>query len=70
MIRGFWLLVVMVAVIGQLSAQKPLYKEADASVEDRVADLLGRMTVEEKVGQLCCPMGWEMYTKTKKGVEA
>lgn len=70
MIRGFWLLVVMVAVIGQLSAQKPLYKEADASVEDRVADLLGRMTVEEKEGQLCCPMGWEMYTKTKKGVEA
>lgn len=30
-------------------------------VEQRVADLIGRMTVEEKVGQLLCPMGWEMY---------
>lgn len=26
-----------------------------------MADLLSRMTVEEKVGQLLCPLGWEMY---------
>ena len=30
-------------------------------VEKRVDDLIGRMTVEEKVGQLLCPLGWEMY---------
>ncbi len=30
----------------------PLYKEADAPVEDRVLDLLRRMTVDEKVRQL------------------
>ncbi|MBB4038370.1 beta-glucosidase-like glycosyl hydrolase, partial [Dysgonomonas hofstadii] len=30
-------------------------------------DLLGRMTLEEKVGQLLCPLGWEMYEK--KGQE-
>lgn len=47
-----------------------LYKDADAPVEQRVEDLLGRMTLKEKIGQLCCPLGWEMYTKTDKGVVA
>ena len=55
---------------GQAVAQQPLYKQATAPVEDRVNDLIGRMTVEEKVGQLCCPLGWEMYTKTENGVVA
>lgn len=45
-------------------SQVPLYKQADAPVEDRVNDLLDRMTLEEKVGQLCCPLGWPMYEKT------
>ena len=30
----------------------PLYRDADRPVDERVADLLGRMTVEEKVAQL------------------
>ena len=47
-------------------AQQPLYKQASAPVEERIDDLLGRMTLEEKVGQICCPLGWEMYTKTGK----
>ena len=51
---------------GQVMAQQPLYKQASAPTEYRVKDLLGRMTVEEKVGQLICPLGWEMYTKTGK----
>lgn len=51
---------------GQVMAQQPLYKQASAPTEYRVKDLLGRMTVEEKVAQLCCPLGWEMYTKTGK----
>lgn len=45
------------------TAQQPIYKQASASVEDRIEDLLDRMTLEEKVGQICCPLGWEMYTK-------
>lgn len=47
-----------------LFAQKPSlpYKNPKLPVEERVSDLLGRMTVEEKVGQLLCPLGWEMYT--------
>ena len=37
------------------------YKNPTLPVETRVADLLSRMTLEEKVGQLLCPLGWEMY---------
>lgn len=37
------------------------YKDAKLPVEERVADLLSRMTVEEKVGQLVCLMGWNSY---------
>lgn len=37
------------------------YKNPQLPVEQRVADLLSRMTVKEKVGQLLCPLGWEMY---------
>lgn len=45
---------------------QPVYKQATQPIEARVADLISRMTVEEKVGQLICPLGWEMYTKTGK----
>lgn len=45
----------------------PLYRQPGASVESRVADLLGRMTLEEKAGQLLCPMGWEMYERMPDG---
>lgn len=44
----------------------PVYKQTTQPTEARVADLISRMTVEEKVGQLVCPLGWEMYTKTGK----
>ena len=64
------LLIGLVAFAGQAIAQQPLYKQATAPVVDRVKDLVGRMTIEEKVGQLCCPLGWEMYTKTNDGVIA
>lgn len=41
----------------------PLYKNPSAPIEKRVQDLLKRMTVEEKVGQLSTLLGWEMYDK-------
>jgi beta-glucosidase len=44
--------------------QKPLYKDAKASVDARVIDLISRMTMEEKLGQLITLLGWEMYDKT------
>jgi len=36
----------------KLSAGLPLYKDANQPVNVRVADLLGRMTVDEKIGQM------------------
>ena len=66
---SFKTITIVVALIFSVtvSAQQPLYKNATAPIEDRVNDLLGRMTVNEKVGQLLCPLGWPMYTKTDKG---
>jgi beta-glucosidase-like glycosyl hydrolase len=34
------------------TTEAPLYRCADAPTEERVADLLGRMTLDEKIGQL------------------
>jgi beta-glucosidase len=44
--------------------QKPLYKEAKAPIDVRVNDLICRMTLEEKLGQLVTHLGWEMYDKS------
>ncbi|WP_412468485.1 glycoside hydrolase family 3 N-terminal domain-containing protein [Pedobacter sp. KLB.chiD] len=47
----------------------PLYKNAKAPIENRINDLLSRMTVEEKVGQISMPLGWPMYNKNGDEVE-
>jgi beta-glucosidase len=69
-----WLLpVLFVSCPALLFAQKketPLYKNPKAAVSDRVKDLLGRMTIEEKVGQLSTLLGWEMYEKKGNTVVA
>ena len=48
-----------------MSDRTPDYKNPDLSTQERVEDLIGRMTVEEKLGQLLCPLGWPMYEKTE-----
>jgi beta-glucosidase len=42
---------------------QPVYKNSNASVEARVADLVARMSAEEKVGQITALLGWEMVEK-------
>lgn len=49
------------------NAQKPVYKDASQPVKLRVADLLSRMTLDEKIGQVRCPLGWFIYDKDAKG---
>ena len=39
------------------------YRDASLPVEQRVSDLLQRMTLEEKVGQLRCLLGWPYYDR-------
>ena len=50
------------------TAGPEIYKDPSRSSEERTADLLARMTPEEKIGQLLCPLGWPMYEKTDTGV--
>ncbi|WP_319232003.1 glycoside hydrolase family 3 N-terminal domain-containing protein [Draconibacterium orientale] len=45
---------IMVLGIGQLFAQKPLYKNSKLSPEERAADLLELMTLDEKIAQMQC----------------
>lgn len=51
-----------------MSDGTPAYKNPDLPTDKRVEDLIGRMTVEEKLGQLLCPLGWPMYEKTEESV--
>src|SRR5690606_18955882 len=51
-----------------LGAQTLPYKNSRLPIEDRVNDLIGRMTVEEKVGQLSKMLGWEMYEKDGEAI--
>ena len=44
--------VVLIAAVSCTSDKEPVYKDATADIEDRVEDLIGRMTVEEKILQL------------------
>ena len=63
-------LLLMVSVFTQVFAQNlPDYKNPKLSVEQRTQDLINRMTIDEKVGQLLCPMGWEMYEKNGNEVD-
>ncbi|MCR2820068.1 glycoside hydrolase family 3 N-terminal domain-containing protein [Lederbergia panacisoli] len=46
------------------------YKDSSLTIEERVEDLLSRMTLKEKVGQLNQKMyGWDAYKKTDNGIE-
>ncbi|WP_245234814.1 glycoside hydrolase family 3 N-terminal domain-containing protein [Tamlana crocina] len=49
-----------------ITAQKLTYKDASLPIEERVSDLLSRMTVEEKVGQM---LMFGAHRITKKGAD-
>ena len=63
-----WMTVACGQPAGQEAKQQAVpanaaYKNANLSAERRADDLLKRMTLEEKLGQLLCPLGWPMYEK-------
>ncbi len=68
------LLLCLVVLLGSnfaaLSQQKnkttPLYMDSSQKVENRVTDLLGRMTLEEKIAQMCQFVGIEHQKQSYK----
>ena len=54
---------------GQAMAQQPLYKQANAPIEERIKDLMERMTVEEKVGQNALEVFQESLENLKPQLE-
>lgn len=65
MIKKRLLVIVMFLVALPIMAKIPLYKDASQPVEKRVNDLLQRMTLEEKVAQMCQYVGPEHIRKTQ-----
>ena len=45
------------------------YRDASLPIDQRVEILLSQMTLNEKVGQLLCPLGWPMYEKKGNKVD-
>ncbi len=44
------------------------YHDSSLSSEKRTKALLSQMTIEEKIGQTLCPLGWPMYDKAGEDV--
>ena len=58
----------MLAMSSHAASSKLPYRDATLPIDQRVEDLLFRMTIEEKVGQLICLMGWDSYQINGKKV--
>jgi beta-glucosidase len=66
------LLTAMLLTVNKTSyCQQPAYRDPSLPVEQRIADLISRMTLEEKVGQMNIPtcysteLGWGLGSKTQ-----
>ena len=62
---GKWMasLAAVTLLLSSCGEKTPAYKDALRSAQERADDLLSRMTIDEKLGQLLCPLGWPMYEK-------
>ena len=61
-----YLLFISFASFSLIAQNNPLYLDSNADVEDRLSDLMARMTLEEKVGQMCQYVGLEYLKKQKR----
>ncbi|ANQ52493.1 beta-glucosidase [Flammeovirga sp. MY04] len=69
LINGIIALLVAVGIIGcetKANNDQPIYKNPAAAVNDRVADLMSRMTLEEKVAQMAQYVGPEHMKQAEK----
>ena len=64
------LLFIFFTTFSLIAQNNPLYLESNANIEDRLSDLMARMTIEEKVGQMCQYVGLEYLKKQKRNKKA
>ena len=62
-LRIYFISGILLLIYNTSIADNFLYKNPHYPIKDRVKDLISRMTLEEKIGQLICPLGWPMYDK-------
>ncbi len=65
-----YLLFIFFAPFSLIAQNNPLYLDSNADIEDRLSDLMARMTLEEKVGQMCQYVGLEYLKKQKRNKRA
>ena len=65
-----FLLFIFFTSFSLIAQNNPLYSDSNADVEDRLSDLMARMTLEEKVGQMCQYVGLEYLKKQKRNKRA
>ena len=64
------LLFIFYASFSLIAQNNPLYLDSSADIEDRLSDLMARMTLEEKVAQMCQYVGLEHMKKAEKSISA
>jgi beta-glucosidase len=64
------LLFIFFASFSLIAQNNPLYLDSNADIKDRLSDLMARMTLEEKVGQMCQYVGLEYLKKQKRNKRA
>lgn len=66
--RNYFFVLIMVCAVATQAQNRILYKDSKQPIQKRIDDLLSRMTLEEKVYQLCAlylSEGDEIYKSTK-----
>ncbi len=63
---GFWLLVILLVPLFSIAQETLPYQNPKLPVDQRVEDLMSRMTLEEKIGQMCQYVSIEHVKKSMK----
>ncbi len=64
--KNFFFVIVALIYSCNNSSDSPIYLDSNYSSEDRVEDLMSRMTLEEKIGQMCQYVGIDYLKKQIK----
>ena len=65
-----YLLFIFFTSFSLIAQNNPLYLDSNADIDDRLSDLVARMTLEEKVGQMCQYVGLEYLKKQNRNKKA